>query len=74
VTCTLSKEENEDVVWDFLEKNREMALEDLRKRVPKWGLDLMDNRGFLKTLPHVHGMDGFFGALFRKGPPHGEMI
>ena len=74
VTCTLSSEENEDVVWDFLEKNREMALEDLRKRVPEWGRDLIDHRGFFKTLPHVHGMDGFFGALFRKGSPHAVMI
>jgi len=49
-------------------------LEDLRKRVPEWGHDLIDNRGFLKTLPHVHGMDGFFGALFSKGPPRAEVI
>ena len=66
VTCTISKEENDEVVSDLLGKNREMALEDLRNHVPEWGLDLIDEQGFFKTLPHVHGMDGFFGALFVK--------
>jgi 16S rRNA (cytosine967-C5)-methyltransferase len=68
VTCTISREENEDVVRDFLGENREMALEDLRNHVPEWGLDLIDDQGFFKALPHVHGMDGFFGALFVKSP------
>ncbi len=66
VTCTISKKENEEVVGDFLEKNRGMLLEDLRDYVPEWGMDLIDRQGFLRTFPHVHGMDGFFGALFRK--------
>jgi 16S rRNA (cytosine967-C5)-methyltransferase len=74
VTCTISREENEDVARDFLEENREMALEDLRKRVPEWGLDLIDDQGFFKTSPHVHGMDGFFGALFSKSPPQADVI
>ncbi len=76
VTCTISREENEDVVRDFLGENREMALEDLRKSVPDWGLDLIDDQGFFKTLPHVHGMDGFFGALFRfsESPPQADVI
>ena len=66
VTCTISREENEEVVTDFLGKNLGMALENLKDHVPKWGVALIDGEGFLKTLPHVHGMDGFFGALFRK--------
>ncbi len=74
VTCTISREENEDVVRDFLGENREMALEDLRKSVPEWGLDLIDDQGFFKTLPHVHGMDGFFGALFSKSPSQADVI
>ncbi|MCP4681257.1 MAG: 16S rRNA (cytosine(967)-C(5))-methyltransferase RsmB [Desulfobacterales bacterium] len=66
VTCTISSEENEDVVGDFLEKHRGMALQDLREHVPEWGLELIDDQGFLKTLPHIHGIEGFFGALFIK--------
>ena len=66
VTCTISKEENEAVVESFLRENRQMALQDLRRRIPPWGRDLVDENGFLKTFPHLHGMEGFFAALFRK--------
>jgi 16S rRNA (cytosine967-C5)-methyltransferase len=66
VTCTISSEENDEVVSAFLKKNRAMVQEDLRNQVPKWGIDLIDDHGFFKTLPHVHGMDGFFAALFVK--------
>jgi len=67
VTCTVSREENEGVVSEFLIKNRGMILEDLREYAPEWALGFIDNQGFFKTLPHIHGMDGFFAALFRKG-------
>ncbi len=66
VTCTVSKEENENNVERFLGKNSTMALVDLQKCAPDWALDLVDGNGFFRTLPHVHGMEGFFAALFRK--------
>jgi len=66
VTCTISKEENEGVVESILRDNKEMVLQDLRQRIPPWGFDLVDGNGFLKTFPHIHGMEGFFAALFRK--------
>jgi len=66
VTCTISREENEGVVADFLEKNHEMSLHHLKGVVPEWGLDLIDENGFFRTFPHVQGMEGFFGALFTK--------
>jgi 16S rRNA (cytosine967-C5)-methyltransferase len=66
VTCTISKEENEDVVEDFLVKNSDMSLENLKRHVPEWGIDLIDAHGFFRTFPHIHHMDGFFGALFTK--------
>ena len=65
-TCTISREENEAVINGFLERNKEMVLEDLRRYVPAWGLDLIDESGFFRSFPHVHGMDGFFGALLKK--------
>jgi len=68
VTCTITREENEGVVEGFLESRPGMVLEDLRDGAPEWALDLVDERGFLRTLPHLHGMDGFFAALFSK--PH----
>jgi len=66
VTCTISKEENEDVVSAFLKQNTEMVLEDLKDHAPGWGREFIDDHGFFRTLPHVHGLDGFFAALFRK--------
>jgi 16S rRNA (cytosine967-C5)-methyltransferase len=66
VTCTISSEENDEVVSSFLGKNKAMVLKDLRNLTPIWGTDLIDDHGFLKTLPHIHGMDGFFAALFVK--------
>jgi len=66
VTCTISKEENEEIVKDFLDSNSDMSLENLKKHVPDWGLDLIDDQGFFRTFPHIHHMDGFFAALFRK--------
>jgi len=66
LTCTISREENEGVVEGFLEKNSEIALENLKSTIPEWGLDLIDDNGFFRTFPHIHGMEGFFGALFTK--------
>ena len=65
-TCTISREENEDVVERVLRENRGVVIENLENRVPEWGRDLVDDNGFFKTLPHVHGMEGFFGAMLRK--------
>ncbi len=65
-TCTISRDENDQVVHGFLEKNRQMALMDLKARIPPWGHDLIDDWGFYRTFPHIHGTDGFFGALFIK--------
>ena len=66
VTCTLSREENEEVVEACLAGNKDMALVNLKDLAPLWARDLIDDRGFLRTFPHLHGMDGFFGALLRK--------
>ncbi|MCF8130274.1 MAG: 16S rRNA (cytosine(967)-C(5))-methyltransferase RsmB [Deltaproteobacteria bacterium] len=66
VTCTISKEENEGVVETLLRHSKDIVLQDLHHRIPPWGLELVDDNGFFKTFPHIHGMDGFFAALFRK--------
>ena len=66
VTCTISKEENEGMVESLLRENHGVVLQDLGPRIPPWGVDLVDDHGFFKTFPHIHGMEGFFAALFRK--------
>ena len=66
VTCTISEEENEGVVESILREDNTIVLQDLRQRIPAWGIDLVNENGFFKTFPHIHGMEGFFAALFRK--------
>jgi 16S rRNA (cytosine967-C5)-methyltransferase len=58
--CTVTPEENESVVADLLAARPEF------KRIPAEGIppELIDADGFLRTFPHRHGTDGFFGALF----------
>lgn len=64
ITCTLTEEENQGVVESFLGENGRVRLLNLRETAPPWARDYVDPQGFFRTLPHVHGMDGFFGALF----------
>ena len=66
VTCTISKQENEEVVQDCLKRQRDVSLVNIKEHVPEWCLGLVDDLGFLRTFPHVHHMDGFFAALFTK--------
>lgn len=66
VTCTISEVENEEVVSAFLKQNCGVFLENLKDHAPEWALEFINDQGFFKTLPHVHGMDGFFAALFKK--------
>lgn len=66
MTCTISREENEGVVEGFLKTHTGVAVADLREHAPSWAAELIDERGFLRTFPHLHRMDGFFAALFTR--------
>jgi len=59
-TCTVFAEENENVVESFLKENRAYSHDDRKSQV----LDdtLFEKRGFFRSLPHRHNMDGFFAA------------
>lgn len=65
-TCTISREENEGMVEGFLKKRHDMGLEDLSGVAPPWARPLIDGRGFFRTYPHIHGIEGFFAALMVK--------
>ncbi len=69
VTCTLSEEENDGVVAAFLERQKDFDPVDLRTSGPSWAGALLDEKGFYRTYPHKHAMDGFFGALLKKRGP-----
>ncbi|HEY9205552.1 MAG TPA: 16S rRNA (cytosine(967)-C(5))-methyltransferase RsmB [Candidatus Methanoperedens sp.] len=61
-TCTVSKEENEDVVKAFLNENREFEIMPPDLSIP----GSLTGEGFFRLLPHIHNTDGFFGAVMRK--------
>lgn len=68
-TCTLTREENEEVVEDFLARQRDFILEDPRDYLPQNAGPLLSGIYFL-ALPHKHETDGFFAARMRKVASH----
>lgn len=64
-TCTLFKEENDDVVNDFLAKNDGFALEKIDGLDRIDGGKYIDNDGTIQILPHEE-YDGFFIAKIKR--------
>jgi 16S rRNA (cytosine967-C5)-methyltransferase len=62
-TCSLEEEENEGVVDDILKSDSGLQVEDAGSFVPK---EYVTARGFVRTFPHRHGMDGSFAVRLRK--------
>jgi 16S rRNA (cytosine967-C5)-methyltransferase len=63
--CTLTREENEDVVRDFLDRHPRFGVEPGAEAAPHVPRAVFDEQGFLRTLPSAHGLDGFFAARLR---------
>lgn len=64
-TCTLTREENEDIVENFLRDHEEFILDDAAGYLPGKANSLV--RGcYYMTLPHRHKTDGFFAARMKK--------
>ena len=61
--CSFEPEETYDVVEEFLARNPAFILEAPGSAVPE---DVVDEHGFMRLLPHVHGCDGVFAARFRR--------
>jgi len=64
-TCTLTREENEGVVEDFLDHERGFVLDNARDTLPREAKSMISGKYFL-ALPHKHNTDGFFAARMRK--------
>lgn len=69
-TCTLNKKENEDNMFDFLNRHSEFSAIDLTKRLEKQELEKFETqelkKGYLKLIPGRDCCDGFFIAVFRR--------
>lgn len=62
-TCSLILQENENIIDDFLKLHSNFSLCRPPALINK---QLVDRRGFYRTYPHRHNMDGFFGAILKR--------
>jgi 16S rRNA (cytosine967-C5)-methyltransferase len=68
-TCSLLKEENDDVVDAFLAAHPEFVQLDAQEELARQGVPLElpgEAPKRLRLLPHVHGTDGFFAAVLER--------
>jgi 16S rRNA (cytosine967-C5)-methyltransferase len=62
-TCTIEPEENEQLVETFLASRPGFVLEPATNLVPA---RFVDEKGYARSFPHVHGTDGSFAARIRR--------
>jgi len=65
-TCSSEPEENEQVLSDFQAGHPEFVAVDARRAAPDLPTSVVDARGHLRTEPHRHGLEAFFGAVFER--------
>ncbi len=61
-TCTLNPAENEERIEMFLKKHPNFIIENAENYINTRYV----NDGYLKTVPHIHSMDGAFGARLKR--------
>lgn len=62
-TCTMTLEENEQVIEDFLKQNQKFRLMDACDFVTA---EVVDSRGWIKTFPYSHKTDGSFACRLER--------
>jgi 16S rRNA (cytosine967-C5)-methyltransferase len=65
-TCSSEPEENEGVVDAFLATTPEFAAIHASAATTRLADAVIDARGHLRTQPHLHGLEAFFGAVFER--------
>jgi len=66
--CSTEPEENGAVVEAFLEKHTDFRMMEPFDAVPEGADAFITPEGYVATMPHKHGMDGFFAArMVREG-------
>ncbi len=64
-TCSLLNDENEAIAEAFLAANAEFTLVPANEVLVQQQIKI-DTGKYLKLLPHLHGTDGFFAAVFER--------
>ncbi|NLJ78574.1 MAG: 16S rRNA (cytosine(967)-C(5))-methyltransferase RsmB [Tissierellia bacterium] len=65
-TCTIGRQENIDIVEEFIHKNPGFELMNFHDRV-NFKQDMQSaTNGYIELFPHIHHMDGFFIAKIRR--------
>jgi 16S rRNA (cytosine967-C5)-methyltransferase len=62
-TCTIAPEENDSVIERFLEARGDF---NLRNSSEFLGSEVVDQNGMVRTLPHIHKIDGSFACRLEK--------
>jgi len=65
-TCSVLREENDQVVERFLRERPDFALMPLKEIWGKERAARLGDGSFLRLWPHVHDNDGFFAAALRR--------
>jgi len=65
-TCSSEPEENEEVADAFAARSRVFAPVTAGAASARLRDTLIDAHGHLRTQPHVHGLESFFGAVFER--------
>jgi len=65
-TCTTTVEENENMIKEFLEKNKDFKIKDVERCVPEGLKSAIKSEGWLLFLPHEEQTDGFFACVLEK--------
>jgi 16S rRNA (cytosine967-C5)-methyltransferase len=60
--CTFTPEETRGVLTRFLEQEPDFQVDDPRPWLPEPAHALVDGDGAVRTLPHLHGCDGFYAV------------
>lgn len=66
-TCSLLRDENENIAEQFLANHPDFKLLNAAEILAQQQIAL-DTGPYLKLLPHLHNTDGFFAAVFEKQP------
>ena len=72
-TCSLLRDENEQIAEQFLAAHPDFKLLNAAEILAQQQIKL-DTGHYLKLLPHLHNTDGFFAAVFEKIPTANDTV